>query len=276
LRSLAAEDAAADPDSWALISDTHIFSKRDQLIRGVKMADNLEQVVREIRALPKKPAAVLHTGDCAYLDGMAEDYTLLSKLLEPLREAGLPLHLGMGNHDHRARFLEVLKQPNIQPPVESRIVSVIESPRVNWFLLDSLTETNKTPGQLGEQQLAWLAKALDTASGKPAIICVHHQPDPGKPETGGLRDTDALYKLILPRKFVKAVVFGHTHTWKLSEVEGVHLVNLPPTAYKFGPMEPNGWVHCQLGDSGATLELRALDTAHAEHGKKFELKWRAA
>ena len=41
---------------------------------------------------------------------------------------------------------------------------------------------------------------------------VHHNPGfLGK--VGGLRDTEALFKVLRPRKQVKAVIYGHTHDW---------------------------------------------------------------
>jgi hypothetical protein len=74
---------------------------------------------------------------------------------------------------------------------------------------------------------------------------------------------------------VKALIFGHTHDWTSEQLEGVHLVNLPPTAYVFTAGRPNGWVDAYVRDDGMSLELRSLDEKHPEHGQKVELKWRA-
>ena len=52
------------------------------------------------------------------------------------------------------------------------------------------------------------------------------------------------------------------------------VVNLPPVAYLFNKEDPNGWVHCQLNEKGATLELRALNAQHPKQGQKLELTWR--
>jgi hypothetical protein len=78
----------------------------------------------------------------------------------------------------------------------------------------------------------------------------------------------------LPRKQVKAHVFGHTHNWTHFTRDGLHSVNLPPTAWVFKEGRPQGWTDLRLTESGATFELRCLDTTHPEHGQKLDLKWR--
>ena len=71
------------------------------------------------------------------------------------------------------------------------------------------------------------------------------------------------------------MIFGHSHVWKVDQREGLHLVNLPPTAYVFAASSPNGWVDARVAADGMTLELRCLDPQHAQHGQRVELKWRA-
>jgi len=83
----------ADPYSWALLADTHIAADRNQIGRGVNMADNLKKVAQELIALPAQPAGVLVDGDCAYNTGEAGDYATLTELLQPIRQAGVPIHL---------------------------------------------------------------------------------------------------------------------------------------------------------------------------------------
>jgi 3',5'-cyclic-AMP phosphodiesterase len=97
--------------------------------------------------------------------------------------------LALGNHDHRERFLKVLAaDAQAANAVADRHVLMVPTPRANWFVLDSLAKTRQTPGALGEAQLGWLAKALDQAADKPALLVVHHQPDLS-PNTTGLTDT---------------------------------------------------------------------------------------
>jgi len=131
------------------------------------------------------------------------------------------------------------------------------TPHANWFLLDSLDKTNVAPGLLGESQLAWLAKALDARADKPALVLAHHNPNYSSSSRSARHE--ALFKLLLPRKQVKAYVFGHTHCWNVTRYEGVHFVNVPTTAWLFDPTQPRGIVTSQLRPNGATLVLDALD-----------------
>jgi hypothetical protein len=104
---------------------------------------------------------------------------------------------------------------------------------------------------------------------------IHHNPGT-RESVGGLKDTQALYDVIRPRKQVKAYFFGHTHHSNVDKDEsGIHLMNLPPVAYLFKQGDAMGWVDAILKDHGMRLELRCLDQTHKEHGRVVDLKWRA-
>jgi hypothetical protein len=273
-----ADAPSSDPHFFALISDIHVAADPKEVNRGVTMTDNFRRIADEITALKIKPAAAIINGDCAYLHGLKEDYRQLARLLDPLSKAGLPLHLGMGNHDDRESFADVLTALRPEhPPVSGRFASMIAAERANWFLLDTLRKTNDTPGELGDKQRDWLANALDAKADKPALVLCHHNPAFELAElTGGLTDTEQLFKVLSPRKHVKALIFGHTHDWRLTERDGIHLINLPPTAYVFVPSRPNGWVSAHLQEDRMTLTLHALDKNHPEANKTHDLKWRAS
>ncbi len=271
----AEETVARDPHRFVLMADTHIPSAPEVSAREVNMHDNFVKASEAILALKSPPTATLLLGDCAYLDGQDADYVHLVKLLEPIRKSGMPVHLALGNHDHRERFWKALPADAGQNKyIDARHLMVIKAPRANWFILDTLDVTNKAPGALGEEQLAWLAKELDAHPDLPALIALHHNPD-FKPMPGGLTDTNQLFEVLSPRKHVKACFFGHTHNWEITKKEGIHLVNLPPVAYVFSAGKPNGVVEVELAEAGAKLRLSALDPAHAEHGKMIDLAWRS-
>jgi 3',5'-cyclic AMP phosphodiesterase CpdA len=221
-------------------------------------------------------AGVFVNGDCAVTKGLAEDYATFTTLFASTREAGFPIHLTLGNHDDREVFWSAIRDAKpAAPPIASRQASIVEARRANWFLLDSLDVVNQTPGRLGDEQRAWLAKQLDEHSGKPALVMVHHNPVPSAPgKKTGLLDTEELLAILRPRRHVKALIFGHTHTWRTTEQDGLHLVNLPAVAYPFNPREVTGWVDLTLHETGASLELRAHDAGHAAHGRITELQWR--
>ncbi len=274
-REAPGQEPSGDANRWVLLADSHLAADRDRVERGVKMADNFGRVVSTVAALNPKPAGVVLNGDAAFLKGEPGDYALLGELLKPLADARIPVHLTLGNHDHRENFRAGLIRGMDRTPLMSRHVSVLETARANWFLLDSLDRVNGTPGELGREQLAWLAQALDARPGKPALVVLHHDPQWSAPaQRSGLVDTESLFAVLVPRKHVKVVFFGHTHRWRRERHEGIHLINLPPVAYLFDKVSPNGWVDLRLPEGGAVLTLHAFDPQHRQNGETVELAWR--
>ena len=264
-----------DAHSFAFFSDTHIDADPAATHLDRNMTAQFTAAVNELAASPLKPAHIFVNGDLAYLNGRLEDYAQFGKILAPLR-ALAPVHLTLGNHDSRENFWNAFPHDTLkEKTVPQRNVGMFGADHANWFLLDSLLQTNTAAGELGDEQLKWLEHELNFHFHRPAIIVIHHNPQFGAVTTG-LRDTTALMDLLARKAHVKAVVFGHTHDWHVSEHEcGIHLVNLPPTAYPFHSKKPCGWVRCTLAKDGAEFELRALDTNHPQHGEKQSVKWRA-
>jgi 3',5'-cyclic AMP phosphodiesterase CpdA len=270
--------AGADPHRVAFVSDTHTPEKPEDLNSGYNMTDRLRQVAGELAKLDPRPACAVIDGDLAYKTGTAAEYAAFGRLVEPIREAGIPLHLGLGNHDHFGRFAEGLER--LRPkdrPVDGKQVLVVELERANLFVLDSYDPKNKAGGLLGGPQLKWLAAALDARRDKPAVVFAHHHLQ-FEPDTtggyGGLADSVDLWPVLKDRPQVKAYVFGHTHTWRLATRDGIHLINLPAVGYPFMKAEVTGWVDVRLLPGGAELVVRSIDPKHARHGEKVELAWR--
>jgi 3',5'-cyclic-AMP phosphodiesterase len=275
-----AGDSAVDRNRCVLLADVHVGERLDQRQHGWKPAETaktLEAAVGAILSLAPRPAMAIVAGDCAFLHGTSGDYAVLGELLGPLRRAGVAVHIALGNHDNRRRFLAAMPEAKslaaADPSTLGKYVSVVETPHANWFLLDSLSEDDGARGRIGEPQLKWLAGALDARSDKPAIVLAHHNPDPHG-RANGLKDTDALFKVLESRSQVKAYVYGHTHCWKVARQSDVHLVNVPGTVWLFDESQPRGFVAVRLRPEGATLVLHALDRRHAKHGEKVVIKWR--
>jgi 3',5'-cyclic AMP phosphodiesterase CpdA len=240
------------------------------------MAKHFETVRQELLQDGPRHSAVLVGGDCAYLTGESEDYATLLSLLDPMREAGLPVHLALGNHDNRRRVWAALRERGAcAEAVVERHLTLIESPHANWFVLDSLDETNKTPGVLGQEQLDWLADQLDRRACKPALIMVHHNPD-WRENTTGLTDTEPLFQVCEKRRHVKAIFYGHTHHVIFTQKQGIHLVNLPPVAYVFRQGDPSGWMDAEVRKDGIDLRLRSVDPSHPLHDQLTQLHWSSA
>ncbi len=252
---------AGDEDGpWlALVSDTHIPAKPGQKALGQVPAENLRIVVADILARPRRPEGVVINGDLALKDGKPGDYTALLTLLEPLRRAGLPIHLTLGNHDDRDHFRAAVR--GVVPAdagVEEKHASTFEVMGRRVILLDSLDQVDKVPGRLGGPQLDWLTAELDAHRAAPVIVFVHHPPHASqrghKPDA--LLDGEALLDLLRPRPWVEALVFGHTHRWAETSEAGLDLVNLPAVAYSFLPDQPLGYCRLDLGGGRPRFALR--------------------
>ncbi len=268
----------SDDEAWILLSDTHIAADPELDARGVNMAANLKRTVAQVLKVGQKPYGVMINGDCAYLDGQMDDYATLLRLIQPLRDHSVQVHMTLGNHDDRKAFRGAVAGAGDEPPMKEKHVAVISSARMNWVLLDSLDKVNQVSGLLGEEQLGWLDRALRMAPDKPTAVMVHHNPAPFQIEgnkVSGLADSGALFEVLAKhRKKVFAHFYGHTHNWSVERDEktGIHLVNLPPVAYTFNKDRPNGWVAARMSEKGLELELRCLNPNHPEHRQKVLLE----
>lgn len=280
-------------ERFALLSDTHIIADRTKQRSGVNMADHLTRAIQGVVDLPRAPASVFVNGDCAFNAGEVGDYETFLELLSPLAERKLPIHLTLGNHDRRDHFWRATPWGERSArPVQDRQVAMVATKFANWFLLDSLRETNETPGELGSAQLEWLDAMLEAHADRPAIVMGHHNVNQtpmfkesmqtvvdvaGRRLTpAGIKDTDPLLNVLARHGNIAAYFCGHTHQWNVLEWKGIHFVNLPVVAYKFLPEDPAGWVVADLTDSGMTLELRALDEGHEADGQQVRIDWRKA
>lgn len=278
LRGAHGANAATNAHQIALLSDTHIPNSPDIAARGTNMTQNLRQVVQEILALDRKPAGVMINGDCAYLKGLPDDYANLSACVAPLSDAGLPLHMTMGNHDDRGPFYTAFQthKPD-RPLLATKHITIVETPFADWFLLDSLTQVNVVTGEIGQEQRDWLSQALAARADKPALVMAHHTPQFEPPAEGqpwgGIKDTADFVELLAGHRHVKAFIFGHSHNWSVTKRDALQLINLPPVAYVFGEGKPNGWVLAETSREGMTLELRTIDPAHKQHRERVALQW---
>jgi 3',5'-cyclic AMP phosphodiesterase CpdA len=252
----------------AFLSDTHIPGDRKSEYRGFNPWENLRLMVPQVIAA--NPEGVVLSGDAARLEGKVEDYRELRDLLEPIIKKA-PVFIGLGNHDDRGNFKSVFeKRPGFHPSVADRHITIIEHEVVRVVILDSLLYTNRTAGFLGRRQRQWLAEYLKGAKDRPIALVVHHTMGA---EEGELLDTDHLFSLIRPHNQVKAIFYGHSHVWALSNQEGRQFVNLPATGYSFRAQDPVGWVQARFRREGVELTLHASAGNRGDNGKTTLVKW---
>jgi predicted phosphodiesterase len=266
--SLASHGGASD--RLVLLSDLHVSGRG----KG-NMAAYMSHAIRQVLALDGRPDRVLVAGDCAHLRGKEDDYAEYFRLLEPLGDAGLPVHMTLGNHDTRDNFWDALPGEYTGDGVGiDRQSAVVRGRAANWFLLDSLCKTNRSAGELGADQLGWLEARLDEHTDKPALVMLHHDPD-FRRKGSSLRDSDQLLAITRPRRHVKALFFGHTHVWETTtDRSGIHMVNLPATGYTLWMRSFVGWVDCRVYRRGATLITHAIKDRDRDRNQSLQLAWR--
>ncbi len=254
---------------WAFLSDTHISLDPADAYRGFQPTPNLKKVVAAIAE--KRPQGALLCGDLARLEGKTGDYEAAKALLEPI-SSRFPLAVALGNHDDRKNFLSVFgAQQTGAQAVKAKHVLVIEGPAARLVVLDSMVQPNSTPGFLGKVQREWLGGYLRSCSDLPTLIFVHHTLSD---DDGALLDAPRLFDLVRGVKKVKAIVYGHSHNSAYAEWEGIHLINIPSTAYNFRDSEPLGWLEARLTREAGSFTLHAIDGNRANDGRTVRLTWR--
>jgi len=282
--ALAAADrkgAGLDQSRVALLADTHISADSSQRYPGTKwpgtpvkeenhewvnMADCLTEAAKSVLALNPRPAHLIVNGDCALSNGKEGEYKEFLRLVEPIRAAGITVHVTIGNHDNRENLWKLL--PFLKREQMGVQAGVIELPHANLVLLDSGKR-----GVLGEEQLDWLAKELDQRADKPALIFGHFNPYPnrGIRPNKGMRDGASLLKLLAERKHARGYFYGHTHEWQYDQRDHLHLINQPAVSYYFGKGHAHGWVDMKLSETTAELELQCIDPKHKQHREQRQV-----
>lgn len=269
--ALASRPSTAQPTTpvrLALLSDTHIPADATDTYRGFRPVDNLRRIAPDVAAANVSGAII--AGDLARLVGTTGDYASLRQLLRPVSDR-MPVGLLLGNHDHRAHFLEAFPgSTGTLQPVQHKHVTVIERDGLRFILLDSLLAPNVTPGQLGNAQRTWLGNFLTSAPALPTALFVHHTLDGSD---GALVDSDRLFDVLQRFPQVKAVLYGHSHRYHVDSRDGIQQINLPAVGYNFADTEPVGWMESAWTTDGVDLTLRAIGGNLAGQGDTRTVRW---
>ena len=254
---------------WAFLADAHIPEDVSDNYRGFHPYQNLQKVIPQI--LSVQPDGVAIAGDLARLEGKLGDYANLKKLLRPVAEK-TPVFMAIGNHDNRENFLRVFDNvAGEKQQAGGKHVVVVNKPPIRLIILDSLFYVNKVPGLLGRAQRRWLEDYLRKCDDTPIILCFHHSLGDGD---GDLLDVPRLFNIIKPIRKVKAILYGHSHEYRYSEFEGIHLINLPATGYNFSDTEPVGWIEARLTAKGGDFTLHVVAGNKAKDRSVRKLAWR--
>ncbi|MEP7246877.1 MAG: metallophosphoesterase [Gammaproteobacteria bacterium] len=250
-----AGEAASRDLSFVQISDSHIgFSKEPNPTPHV----TLQSAIDQIRALPKAPAFVVHTGDVSQLS-KAEEFDTAAQIIQGV---GRPVHFIPGEHDvigdnGSAFFTKFNGAPD-------RKWYSFDHDGAHFVALVNVLDLKAGGfGQLGGEQLEWLEKDLQGRTSSTPIVVLAHMPMWTVYSDWGWGTDDAPQALSYLKRFGSVTVLnGHIHQ-VIQKVEGnvrFHTARstafpqpAPGTAPSPGPMKvPSEMLRSVLGVSSIT------------------------
>jgi hypothetical protein len=264
LSTARAADVATGDFTFVQISDSHIGFNKEA---NPDVVGTLKLAVAKIKALPKKPDLIIHTGDLSHLSE-PEEFDTLS---EVLKDTGVSdIFYVPGEHDvisdNGAQYRERFGKG---------------SQGTGWYSMDhkgvhfvGLVNVVGIPegglGVLGSDQLTWLEKDLSSLSASTPIVVFAHVPLWEVYPQWGWGTNDGAQALSMLKRFGSvAVLNGHIHQ-VVQKVEGNMSFHTamstafpqpaPGTAPKAGPMKvPADKLRSVLG----IREVNYVETAHS-------------
>ena len=242
------------------VSDLHVGGANPALSYT---HERLSRVVDEILAMSPRPKRVVCFGDVALSYGLAADYAASKPILKRIVDAGVDLHLTLGNHDKRANFLKEWPEYAAKPLVPGRVTQVVSLGSADLVLLDTLkgsdtradNDMGPVEGTIDPAQLSWFEEFVAKAK-RPFFVGSHQ-----------FRD---LYLDAKPSPVARAAkspffagwIYGHDHSW-CPDVRvaswGSHLIVPTLALPSTGLWGDIGYVVFRTGSDGAVAELRQSD-----------------
>lgn len=210
---------AAEPSGlqFAQISDSHIGFNKDA---NPDTPGTLQAAVDALKALPIRPALVLHTGDVSHLSKSAE-FDTAEKIISG---SGLQTHYVPGEHDmledDGVDFLRRFQAGHTQGRPGGGFYG-FDQAGVHFIGLNNVIDLKAGGlGFLGGPQLAWLADDLRGRSASQPIVVFAHIPLWTVYAAWGWGTDDGAQALALLSRFGSVTVLnGHIHQ-VMQKVEG--------------------------------------------------------
>lgn len=194
------------PFTFLQISDTHIGFKKPA---NMDVAATLRETIAKIKALPRQPDFIVHTGDITHL-ATPEQFDLAAQMLG---EIGIPIHFVPGEHD-------IINGNDPRPYVDRFAKGSVGS---GWHsfdvkgvhfiaLVNVLQFVDSGVGALGAGQIDWLKKDLAGLSSSAPIVVLSHFPLWPLYPQWGWGTSDGAIALDLLRRFGSVTCLnGHIH-----------------------------------------------------------------
>jgi 3',5'-cyclic AMP phosphodiesterase CpdA len=195
------------------ISDSHIgFDKP----ANPNAASTLEEAIAKVKALPTKPAFMIHTGDISHLS-KPQQFDDADRIIGT---SGLDVHYVPGEHDVIDEEVKLYRERYGKNTKGTGWYSFDQDGVHFVGLVNVLNFKAGALGALGEEQLAWLADDLKGKSASTPIVVFAHIPLWVVYEKWGWGTEDGARALELMKRFGSVTVLnGHIHQ-VMQKVEG--------------------------------------------------------
>jgi 3',5'-cyclic AMP phosphodiesterase CpdA len=240
------------------ISDSHIgFDKP----ANPNASGTLGEAIAKVKALPTKPAFMIHTGDITHLSKPKE----FDDADQIIGTSGLPVHYVPGEHDIIDEEVKLYKDRYGKNAKGAGWYSFDQDGVHFVGLVNVMNLKAGGLGALGDEQLAWLADDLKGKSASTPIVVFAHIPLWVVYQQWGWGTEDGGRALELLKKFGSVTVLnGHIHQ-VMQKVEGnvtFHTARstafpqpAPGTAPSPGPLKvPDDKLRTVLGIANVTFK----------------------
>ena len=216
-RSLGIIDTAlaAEPNkiTFLQISDSHVgFDKP----ANPNVIGTLEEAIAKVKSLPTKPSFMIHTGDITHLSKPAE----FDNAQGVISKVGLDVHYVPGEHDLLDEDTKLYRERYGKNAKGAGWYS-FDAGGVHFVGLVNVVNLKAGGlGNLGEEQLKWLADDVKGKSAETPIVVFAHIPLWTVYEKWGWGTDDGARALELLKRFGSVTVLnGHIHQ-VMQKVEG--------------------------------------------------------
>jgi len=220
-------------DKIILFTDIHITDEGKTII-GLDPLERFQFALERAVADHPDASAILISGDLTH-KGRPSEY---ARLKECFGHIDIPIHLMIGNHDHRQNFNAAFGQ-NVQNRGDF-VQFRLDFGHHTLLCLDTKDDDapDRHSGYLCAKRLTWLDHQLKDAKGQFITVVSHHPPhDVGFPGMDGIKIRNGRALLARGLKFHQ-LICGHMHRTIMGSLEGLPFAMLKSTCHQ-APLDFN-------------------------------------
>lgn len=209
------------------VTDPHIVPP-GQTLYGLDPQARLRACIDDINRRQADAAFAIFTGDLAH-KGEPEAYSVLR---DELARLAMPVHLLLGNHDHRGNFLDAFPR---SPRDGDGFIQFTLDTEIGRFVCIDTNEPGVPYGALCDRRLEWLRRALDASADVPVYLFLHHPPFPvgiRRMDQISLQQPERLAAIVEGRRNIRHMFFGHLHRPIGGSWRGIPMTTMRATSHQ--------------------------------------------